>query len=99
MWLAGRAGDTRQPCPVLSHERCSTHDRATETASVSCRECCRALFDVMFLNRYGGDGATADTRMDQHSSQLVTNSQLFFNDVRECHRSFLRLRILLASSI
>ena len=24
------------------------------------------LFDVMFLNRYGGDGATADTRMDQH---------------------------------
>ena len=29
------------------------------------------LFDVMFLNRCGGDGATADTRMDQHSSQLV----------------------------
>ena len=29
------------------------------------------LFDVMFLNRYGGDGATADTRMDQRSSQLV----------------------------
>ena len=29
------------------------------------------LFDVMFLNRYGGDGATADTRMDQHSLQLV----------------------------
>ena len=72
MWLAGRAGDTRQPCPVLPHERWSTYDRATETASVSCRECCRSmLFDVMFLNRYGGDGATADTRMDQHSSQLV----------------------------
>ena len=29
------------------------------------------LFDVLFLDRYGGDGATADTRMDQHSSQLV----------------------------
>ena len=31
------------------------------------------LFDVMFLNRYGGDGTTADTGMDQHSSQLVCN--------------------------
>ena len=41
VWLAGRAGDTRQPCPVLSHERCSTYDRASETASVSCRECFR----------------------------------------------------------
>ena len=29
------------------------------------------LFDVMFLNRYGGDGAPTNTRMDQHSSQLV----------------------------
>ena len=38
----GWQGDTRHPCPVLSHERCSTHDRATETASVSCRVCCRA---------------------------------------------------------
>ena len=28
------------------------------------------LCDVMFLNRYG---TTADTRMDQHSSQLVCN--------------------------
>ena len=31
------------------------------------------LFYVMFLNRYGGDGTTADTRMDQHPSQLVCN--------------------------
>ena len=29
------------------------------------------LLDVMFLNRYGGGGATTDTRMDQHSSKLV----------------------------
>ena len=29
------------------------------------------LFDVMSLNRHGGHGTTADTRMDQHSSQLV----------------------------
>ena len=29
------------------------------------------LFDVMSLNRYGGDGATEDTKRDQRSSQLV----------------------------
>ena len=58
MWLAGRAGDTRQPCPVLSHERCSTHDRDTETASVSCRSVAEyMLFDVI-LYSYGGYGAT-----------------------------------------
>ena len=31
------------------------------------------LFDVMFLNRYGGHGTIADTRMDQHTLQLVCN--------------------------
>ena len=31
------------------------------------------LFDVMFLNRYGGHETTADTRMDQHPLQLVCN--------------------------
>ena len=36
------------------------------------------LFDVMFLNRYGGDGATTDTRMDQRSSQLVYQSLTVF---------------------
>ena len=60
VWLAGRAGDTRQPCPVLSHERCSTNDRETETASVSCRECCRVCCLMCF--------STVMEDMEQHQS-------------------------------
>ena len=37
------------------------------------------LFDVMFLNRYGGDGATADTRMEPEPEVTLCNSQTVNN--------------------
>ena len=37
------------------------------------------LFDVMFLSRYGGDGATTNTRMNQRSSQLVFYECVYIN--------------------
>ena len=89
MWLAGRAGSLSPSCGVLSHERWSTNDGASETTSVSYGVCGNLLVPLIVSHSYEGEATVRETSeiitRDLHPSQQVMSDNGRANNSRNLH--------------